>query len=200
MNPPFHCNSFRLSKIHHTLKHILQSGGGCQEPHSVQILAYAPAYLRFSIQLRTGCPQAALDLSVMHPLSQTAPTNRRSPPQNLSGSQHLICLFCSAFQLSRQHFGRCNIEFGVCQRSCRLGLIAGSAVMSFSGGCADTNSLLKMRSRPRHDEGFFELTHAEALCASSPLRVSGLRLTSAIGDQFRVVPVHRLGFLRFASS
>jgi hypothetical protein len=88
--------------------------GECNERHSVPILANISFYLRFSILHRTGSAQAALDLSVLHPLSQTAPTNRHSPPQNLSGSQHLICFFGSASLLSRQHFGRCNIEF-----SCR---------------------------------------------------------------------------------
>jgi len=70
----------------------------------------------------------------------------------------------------------------------------------FLGGCWDTALAQKIDSRALHDEGFSELCHAEALCASSPLRVTGFRLTSVIGDQFRVAPVHRLGFLCFASS
>ena len=43
-----------------------------------------------AIHHRTGSPQTALDLSVLHPLFQAAFTNRRSPPPFLSGSQPSI--------------------------------------------------------------------------------------------------------------
>ena len=70
--------------------------GRWHQRHSIPILANTFHYLRFSIQRGTGSPQAALDLSVLYPLSQTAPINIHSPPLNLSGSQHLICFFWSA--------------------------------------------------------------------------------------------------------
>jgi hypothetical protein len=69
-------------------------GGGCDERHSVPILAEC-RLPEITIQHRTGSPQTAPDLSVLHPPCRAAPTNRRSPPPSLSGSQPLICSYAS---------------------------------------------------------------------------------------------------------
>ena len=69
----------------------------------------------------------------------------------------------------------------------------------FRRGCLDTTSSRKIDSSPLYDEGFF-LSHAETFCSSFSRRLTGFKITSAIGDQFLVPPDHRAGFFRLASS
>ena len=93
------------------------------------------------------------------------------------------------------------LKSGVCQRSCRVNLfpVTRSQWAVFGGGVWILPRLGKSILAPSTTK-VFSLSHAETFCSSFSRRLTGFKITSAIGDQFLVPPDHRAGFFRLASS